>query len=274
MLNLSTFRRSALCMLVMLCFGVLLPAGAVSAQAINLQRPGERDFVVDIAGLLNPQQTEQVKKTADELLTQTAIPLWVVTIERKSDYSSGLSIEQFARQLYDQWGLGQATINGQQYNRGILLVVARTDREARIELGAGYAGQMDSQTQWIMDNRILPRFKADDYGGGIVAGTNALAEMARGELKTSGLLVTAQQTPWWVYALIVGGLVLAVFTAISMHRSGRHGWAWVFWGIVFALLFMLVKIAVSSRGSSGGGGFGGGSFGGGSGGGGGATGRW
>lgn len=243
---------------------------------IKINRPGERDFVLDLAGLLNKEQTEQVKKLADELLTQTAIPLIVVTIERRSDYNDqNMTNEQFATALYNQWGIGQLKIGDKAYNRGMLLVVARTDREARIELGAGYGDKLNDDAKWIMDNRMVPRFKADDYGGGIVAGSIAMAEMARGELKTSGLLVAVQNTPWWHFAIGLGVIALGVFTAVSLHRQGRHGWAWVMWAAVFAIAFFLIRAAMRNSGnSSGGGGFGGGSFGGGSSGGGGASGKW
>lgn len=243
---------------------------------IKINRPGDRDFVLDLAGLLNKDQTEQVKKLADELLTQTAIPLIIVTIERRSDYTDKpMTNEAFATALYNQWGIGQLKIGEKEYNRGMLMIVARTDREARIELGAGYGDRMNDDAKWIMDNRMVPRFKADDYGGGIVAGSVAMAEMARGELKTSGLLVAAQNTPWWYFALGISAMGLCIFTAISLHRQGKHGWAWVMWAAVFAIAFFLIKAAMNnSKSGGGGGGFGGGSFGGGSSGGGGASGKW
>ncbi|MCA9180314.1 MAG: hypothetical protein KDA51_02655, partial [Planctomycetales bacterium] len=61
-------------------------------------------------------------------------------------------------------------------------------------------------------------------------------------------------------------------TIVSLVRNGSSGWAWVFWGVVFAILGTILYQVLTSRGSSGS--FGGGSFGGGSSGGGGATGSW
>lgn len=261
--------------LIILMIGLLglTSTVALAEGSVTLDQPGEREFVLDHAGLLNREQTEQVRLLSETLLNETAIPLIIVTIERKSDYGgASMTIEQFARTLYDQWGIGQIKIGETDYNRGILLIVARSDREARIELGGGYADRMNEDAQWIMDNRIVSRFKADDYGGGIVAGANALSEMARGELETSGLFAGGE-TPGWFYPVIIIGIVLAAFTAISLHRSGKHGWAFLFWGVLFMLIVALLRNSGrNSRG--GGGGFGGGSFGGGSSGGGGATGRW
>jgi uncharacterized protein len=253
---------------------VLAAQVALAQSAIPLERPGDREFVLDVAGLLNPAQTQQIRELAERLLDDAAVPLIVVTLERKGDYGGGsMSIEEFARQLYDQWGIGHMTLDDTQYNRGILLLVARSDREARIELGGGYGRRMDKDAAWIMDNRIIPRFRADDYGAGIVAGSVALAQMARGELQTSGLLATAREAPWWQVALTLLIIVLAVASAISLHRRGKHGWAWAFWGIVLIAIWALIRASTRGSGRSGGG-FGGGSFGGGRSGGGGATGRW
>lgn len=252
---------------LLLC--VLAMQVAFAQTSIRLARSDDREFVLDVAGLLNPAQTRQIRELAERLLDDTAVPLIVVTLERKGDYGGGsMSIEDFARQLYDQWGIGHMTLDGTEYNRGILLLVARSDREARIELGGGYGRRMDTDAAWIMDNRLIPRFRADDYGAGIVAGSVALAEMARGELQTSGLLATAREAPWWQFAVVLLVIVLAVGSAISLHRQGKHGWAWAFWGIVLIVIWMLIRAmakgAVRSSGA----------FGGGRSGGGGATGRW
>ncbi len=270
----------------------LFPAAARAEITLS---PPDDGLILDAAGLLNAPQAEQVAELADRLLVETAVPLVVVTIERKADYvhrkppvpppdirhrvtpqpradsgDGGMTIEAFARALYDQWGIGHMSLDGVDFNRGILLLVARSDREARIELGGGYGRRMDADAQWIMDNRILPRFRAEDYGGGIVVGAEALAEMARGELKTSGLL--AVRRPWWVYAIGVGLLAVAVFSAISLHRQGRHGWAFAMWAVILGTLWWILRNAARTSGRSGG--FRGGGFGGGFSGGGGASGRW
>ena len=118
-----------------------------------------------------------------------------------------------------------------------------------------------------MVEQIVPRFKEGDFSGGIVAGVESLDKMAR------GLELPKRKRPWWHYGLIVGFIGLLIFTVVSLIRRGSGGWAWLFWGVVFAVLGYLLY-ALLTRGSRGGGGFGGGSFGGGFSGGGGATGSW
>jgi len=245
-------------------------AGDLTAASggIDIERPDERQFIIDLAGIIDEQPETAIREQCDELLTAKATPIIVVTIDNMAQHTSGRhSIESFARALFDQWGIGHETVNEADWNTGILLVVSQGDRKARIELGAGWGHEQDRLCRDIMDDRIVPAFKRDDYAGGIAAGVDALAAMAAGkELPTI-------PRPWWHYALLVGAIVLAIFTVISMIRRGSSGWAWLFWGVVFSIVGMLLyQLFTSSRG--GGGGFSGGSFGGGFSGGGGATGSW
>ena len=181
----------------------------------------------------------------------------------------GLRIETFAHLLFDQWQVGPATLGKTPWNYGILLLVSKEDRKARIELGAGWRRDKDVQAQQIMEEQIIPRFKQGDFSGGIVAGVESLDKMARGLKLPSPPHSTSQYV---VSAVLLG---LAVFTVVSLIRRGSSGWAWIFWaallGIIGAILYQMATS--STRGGSGGG-FSGGSFGGGFSGGGGATGSW
>lgn len=259
-------QRNAVLALVAGLFG-LVPSLA-PAQQINIEPPGERAFVQDLARMVKAEDVEAIREIADQLLTDQAVPIIVVTINSMADHGGpNLRIETFARLLFDQWGIGHEEIEGQPWNRGILLLVSKEDRKARIELGNDWAGEYDATTREIMDGQIVPNFKQGNYSEGILAGVQALDKMAR------GLEVPRPVQPVWFWPVVIGGVALAIFTAVSMFRSGASGWAWLLWAAVFGILgFMLINALRAS--ASGGGGFGGGSFGGGFGGGGGATGSW
>jgi uncharacterized protein len=207
-------------------------------------------------------------------LTNKATPIVIVTIKSMAEYGgAGLRIETFARLLFDQWQVGVAKLNNQNWNTGILLLVSAGDRAARIELGAGWAHEKDQLCQQIMDEQIVPRFKQGDFSGGISSGVQSLDAMAR------GLALPAAPTPWWHAALVLGFIGLAVFTVVSLVRRGASGWAWLFWGAALSLVGYLLYSFLNSSSSGGSGGFiggsfGGGSFGGGFSGGGGASGSW
>ncbi len=253
---------------VLACAASANAQGQAFSEKLPLAPPGPKQFVLDKAGLLNQADEQKIKRICEALLRKTATPIIVVTIGSMSEYgASGIRIETFARLLFDQWRIGQAEINGKVWNTGILLVVSQNDRKARIELGAGWKHDKDAEARRIMNDLIVPHFKQGDYSGGILAGVEALDKMAQ------GLAIPRPPTPWWHYALFAGAAALVIFTVVSLIRRGASGWAWLFWGLVFAGVgALLYHMATSSR--SGGGGFGGGSFGGGFSGGGGATGSW
>ena len=237
---------------------------------IKLQPPGPRDFIVDRAGLIADADKQKIKQIANKLLTDKAAPIVVVTVESMSQYGgAGMRIETFTRLLFDQWQIGPAKLGKTPWNYGILLLVSRDDRQARIELGAGWKRDKDTQAQQIMEQQIIPRFKRKDFSGGILAGVESLDKMAR-DLKLPGRERSSSE--YMISAVLLG---LVVFTVVSLIRRGSGGWAWLFWAAALGILgSILYEMARSSSHGGSGGGFSGGSFGGGFSGGGGATGSW
>jgi uncharacterized protein len=237
------------------------------AQQFDLQPPGDREFISDHAALLDEESATRIRALCDALLTDKATPIIVVTIESMSQHGGGdLPIETFAALLFNQWQIGHAKLNGQDWNTGILLLVSKGDRRARIELGAGWGRTENVTCQQIMDDYIIPQFRQGKFSAGIVSGVEALDKMAR-KLELPSRPRSAAE---YLVPLIFFGL--AIFTAISLYRRGASGWAWLFWGGLFTAVWFLMRNMGQSSGS--GGGFGGGSFGGGSSGGGGASGSW
>ncbi|WP_448586456.1 TPM domain-containing protein [Thermaurantiacus sp.] len=82
----------------------------------------------------------------------------------------GLEIEDYGYRLGRHWGIGQkATSNG------AILLVAPNDRKVRIEVGYGLEPVLtDALSKLIIEERIVPAFRAGDFPAGIEAGTDAL----------------------------------------------------------------------------------------------------
>ncbi len=159
-------------------------------------------------------------------------------------------IERFAADLFDHWGIGFP-----DYNYGILLLIAKEDRKARIELGADWSREHDQVCQRIMDEIIIPRFKRGDFSGGIRQGVESLDNLARGQ---------SVAFPNWTER--AGG-----FFVRALRFIGEN-----FMAVVFFPLLLLGRILFPNRfpSKSPGSFWGGGSFGGGFSGGGGASGSW
>ena len=223
-------------------------------------------YVTDLANLLSDQQEEQLERLLHATEGKSGVEIVVVTIDSMKDYpgTPNRTIEEFARALFDAHRIGNMPKND-----GVLLLVALKDREARIELGAGYRHRRDSDARRIMDKKILPSLRKDQYAKGIIKGTKSLAR----EFAHMSFI------PVWILILaVIAAIVALTLIAISLFKHGKRGWGWVCVGLLIvtllALLWLLgnvLKAYTAGRGGDGGGGGGGG---GGFGGGGGASGSF
>ena len=85
----------------------------------------------------------------------------------------GTSIEDYGYQLGRHWQIGQ-----KEKNSGALLIVAPNERKVRVEVGYGLEGNLtDAVSKLIIENSILPRFKAGDYSGGVTRGVDDIIQV-------------------------------------------------------------------------------------------------
>ncbi len=248
-------RASAISKLVIISAFICLALFAQNAAAVTFpQKPAAKDMFTDEANIIQKADQTQINEIAFKLLREQRIPLYVVTIPSFAAHdAAGYTIEQYASELFDHWGIGY-----KDRNYGILLVVSVADRKARIEFGSDWAHRHDNDAQTIMNTIIIPKFKAGEYSSGILEGVKALDTIAR------GLALPAPPVPYWFYPAMILLALFVVAIIVSLFKSGRSGWGWLVILALGALLFFLFR----SSGSSGSG------FGGGSSGGGGASGSW
>lgn len=244
------FRQTALFILLLLFFS--------NSFAVNFpDKPPETDYFVDNGNLIQEQDRAEINTIASNLLSEENIPVFVVTIPSLSSYeASSHTIESYATALFNEWGIGSP-----ERNYGILLLVSKGDRRARIELGADWGHKHDRASKDIMDNLIIKQFKSGNFSLGILDGVRGLDAMAR------GLGLPKPTAPWWFLPALILGAIGLVMLIINLFKTGRSGWAWALIVAIGILLFFILRVAASSGGSGGG-------FGGGSSGGGGASGSW
>ncbi|MEZ5890868.1 MAG: YgcG family protein [Xanthobacteraceae bacterium] len=218
--------------------------------------------VVDEAGILDPATMEALERKLAAFEAKTADQFVVVTLTSLQ----GTSIEDYGYQLGRHWGIGQ-----KGNNNGVLLIVAPNERKVRIEVGYGLEGDLtDAVSKLIIENAILPRFKANDYAGGITRGVDDIIQVLSGdaeEWKQRAKQRSDHHPP--SVAVIIFALMLFVFFYLlrrmilhsRAYPPGLRRGGWSGGG----------GSSGSSWSGSGGGGFsgGGGSFGGG-----GASGSW
>ncbi|HPU59327.1 MAG TPA: TPM domain-containing protein, partial [Candidatus Avimonas sp.] len=82
----------------------------------------------------------------------------------------GQDLEEFSIDLARDWRIGQ---EGKNY--GILLLLAVSERQVRIEVGYGLEGAMtDIKSGIILDTYAIPYFKNDDFSTGLKKAYNAI----------------------------------------------------------------------------------------------------
>jgi uncharacterized protein len=78
-------------------------------------------------------------------------------------------LTDYANKLFREWGIG-----GAKHNNGILILVAKNDRQFRIEVGLGLEGAItDVQSSDIIANDLRPNFKNGDYYRGLDEAVNS-----------------------------------------------------------------------------------------------------
>lgn len=167
--------------------------------------------VHDDAGLLSAEAENRLEGTLKLYEDSTSNQIAILTVRTLN----GLPIEEYAHQVAEKSKLGQA-----DKDNGALLLVAVDDREVRIEVGEGLEGVLpDAVCNQIIRNEIAPRFRQNDYQGGINAAVRAMILAIGGEYQ-------AEQAP--------------------VTRRGRRG------GSLWTTLIILIIIIIISRRSGGG----------------------
>lgn len=243
----------------------LVMAGPAAAQTF----PALSGRVVDAADILPTETETQLSAKLEALEKQSQRQLVVVTLPSLDGYE----ISDYGYRLGRHWGLGD-----KQRNDGALLIVAPNERKVRIEVGYGLEPILtDGMSFLIINNEILPRFKASDMPGGIVAGTDAIVkqltlpdEQARQLAAQANQQEQQQADEGFPVGMIIWLVFFGLFFILPMIMRARGGRSYRGPGPV--ILFP----GGGFGGGGSGGGFGGGGFSGGGGGfgGGGASGSW
>jgi len=227
---------------------------ALSAPLAALEVPRPTGYVNDKAGLISQTVELKLEQFLREFENSDSTQISVLTIPSLD----GEALEDYSLKVFENWKIGQLG-----KDNGALLLVAKTERKIRIEVGYGLEGRLtDLLAGRIIDREISPKFKQGDYDGGIISGILAMAEAVRGEYAGSGTK-KSQKKKSSPFGLIFLLFFLGPFLSrIGGRRNSRYRRSGIFFGGPFM----------------GGGGFGGGgggfSGGGGGGGGGGASGGW
>ncbi|HDS30216.1 MAG TPA: TPM domain-containing protein, partial [Firmicutes bacterium] len=195
-------------------FHAIFPSSIFAVTVAELGQP--TGYVNDYTGKLTTSEKQRLESICAELEQANGTELAFVIIDTKG----GVTIERFAQELFETWGIGKRGANN-----GVLVLVALNDREWRVHVGYGAEGVLpDNLARRIMENEAVPRFREDQYGAGLINAAIELSSVLKGEKYSadqfSPAVIGFIATPFIVLFLI--GMLIWLAVRVKCPRCGSR----------------------------------------------------
>lgn len=162
--------RSCLVLSLLLSLSLASTARAVTVEQIPSPRPA--GWTVDLTGTLSPERLTELDRLGDEVKSKTGAEMAVVVVSS----TDGVDAQAFATRLFNTWGIGQ-----RGKGDGLLVFAALADHRAEIVLGRGLDDERNRrESATVMQENIIPRFRAGDPAGAVVQGALGCARRLLG----------------------------------------------------------------------------------------------
>jgi len=200
---------------IALLIGLLLVLGQAKPSSA-LQVPPLRGRVNDLARLLSHEQSTRLEEQLTRFEQQTGHQIAVLTIPSLE----GDALEDFSIRVAEAWKIGQ-----KGFDNGAILLIVRDDRKLRIEVGYGLEGVLpDAIASRIIREIIVPRFRENDFAGGMESGISAMMQVTRGESlpEPSHKSKRAPHSDSFsMISLLLFVALIALLTGITQRSNGR-----------------------------------------------------
>jgi uncharacterized protein len=141
------------------------------AEVVN-PRTARNAWISDMAGVIDNVSESRLNTLLNALEKRTTAEISVVTVRRVTDSTP----KEFATELMQRWGIGK-----KGKDNGVLVLMVLDERRVEVETGYGLEGELpDGRVAEILDRHAIPSFKQGDYGGGLLASVQAMAEVIAG----------------------------------------------------------------------------------------------
>ncbi len=130
--------------------------------------------VVDQVGILSQSTQNQLTQILQQAHQNNGPQIQVLVISSLD----GLSIEEAAIKIFDQWKLGAV-----KESNGLLFLIAPHEKKLRIEVGRGLEGDIpDAIAKRIISDTVVPYFKRSEFSAGIVQGVQSILYYAKAQV--------------------------------------------------------------------------------------------
>ncbi|NMM47615.1 TPM domain-containing protein [Marinigracilibium pacificum] len=148
---------------IILLFLIIISCNSNSDSENKLYR------VNDYANILSETEENDLSQLVRSLEDSIGSQIIILT----TNSLEGKTIERYSLEFANNWGIGR-----KDYDDGILITIAPSDRQVRIEVGYGLELIIgDEIAKSIIDNTMLPEFRNGDFYKGISEGTKEIINL-------------------------------------------------------------------------------------------------
>jgi uncharacterized protein len=192
----------------------------VSSGTAGLEVPFLSGRVVDTADLLSAQAEQRIEEELSRIEAEKGAQVAVLVIPALE----GESLEEYSLRVAETWKLGRG-----KFDDGALVLIARDDRQMRIEVGYGLEPALtDAASRRILDGVMRPAFREGDFDGGVEGAVRAIGGLLRGEENAlpppeeaaGGIKGIAPRAVMFVVFLVVVGM----FSMVALATEGGGAW--------------------------------------------------
>ena len=176
-------------------------------------------LVNDFTKLFSQADAENLEGKLLDFNNRTSTQIFVVTVPTLH----GFEPNDYTTRLAEKWKVG---VKGKDNGVMILLKPKTADEKGQVYIAVGYGLEpvlTDLQANQIVDIEMIPRFKQNDYAGGIDAAINVIMKITSGEFTADQYLKRGnsgkRSNP------ILGLIIMAILFSIifgGRSRMNRH----------------------------------------------------
>lgn len=202
--------------------------------------PQPTGYVNDFSNLLSDSVRSELEQLLRDTEKQTTAEV-VLAIVPSLD---GMPVEEYANRLFKEWGIGKETIDN-----GVLVLVAPHEREMRIEVGYGLEPVLpDGLSGEIIRTNFLPRFREEDYPGGIRSGVARVVEIVRrnhvltADERRALEEAADDRPPVWLMISFFGLFISIGFFMVGLGIGSKTGFPLIFGSLFGGMPFLMALI--------------------------------
>jgi uncharacterized protein len=172
-------------------------------------------FVNDYARMLSSSERSRLERKLSTYKDTTSNVVVIATVESLQGYP----IEDYSLKMAESWDMW----TGERFN-GVLILVAKKDREMRVEVGYGLEGAITDAIASKITNQIMrPAFRRGDFYGGLDQATDAVMLAAAGEYDAIQKSTQSDQEGWPSYIIFLIFIAFVLWNIFGRKNKGGGG---------------------------------------------------